>query len=589
MMHSRHATPSNDAPVSTDEVPVSSPAPSHPPAPPTLTLMRPRSLLALLPALFACLPTAPADTTGGADTDSTDSTTADTTDGDTEVRTVIGPQGGVVEGLGLQLDIPADALTEDVEIVIRTEPTTEIPGVTAVSPVYCFEPEGLVFARQIAVSIDVDTDDYGTLYWSVLDSPDSYEPAGIALGGVAIGYTHHFSTAVVGNGGCEDPNGAGESYCGCRATDEVEDLLCPTDPTADGGACPGLQSYSGTDGSGCSGYGPRYETTYACFCLTSDGDYLCPEAHILGPMQQCPSEGGLGGHYVDEPMGSCSGTTVVFDPMTGESMNESKSGMLVDCSPVYGDPEYESTGGVLEGCIQSKDGHDGASCTIGDGGGPAQPAIAGACKDRVQMIKDTKMRTTACAKPMGANDLWHANIGTEIGNMIETTRWATSSVGSEGTPKLRQVKIPFGSKSECYNQPDERTSPGFLDLVEVVRRDEVAKEVVIRYAEIKPLSQNGLADGRSDLACYKKRIIEAGSKCAELGGDNPPALEEYVDFCAYFGAIGWTVKLDADPYLFRQPGLEEPVPYTFTTAPGGMTNLTIITCEPGLVTYYCQE
>lgn len=565
--------------------------------------MRPRSLAALLPALFACLPASPADSSTSAD-ESGDSGDVDTTGGATEVRTVVGPQGGMVEGLGLQLEIPADALTEDVEIVVRTDDGAAIPGVDAISPVYRFEPDGLVFARQIAVSIDVDTEDYGTLYWSVEGSPDSYEAVGVALGGVAVGYTHHFSSAVVGNGGCEDPNGAGESFCACRATDEVEDLVCPTDPTADGGVCQGLNAYSGSNGSGCSGYGPRFETTYACYCLSGDGDYLCPDAHILGPMQQCPSEGGLHGYYVEEPMGSCNGTTIVYDPETGDSMNESKSGTLVDCDPVYGDPEYESVGGILEGCIEPKDGDDGASCTVGDGGGPAQPAIASICKDRMQAIKDGKhgmSRTTACTRPAGGHEtLWHAFIGTEVGNMIETTRWATSSVGSEGTPKLRQVAVPFGSKSECYNQPDEEddpdenpnnnlTSPGYLDLVEVVRRDPVAKEVVIRYAEIKPLSQKGLAAGRSDIECYRKRIEEAGSKCAELDADNPPALEEYVDFCAYFGAIGWTVKLDAEPYLFRQPGIEEHVPYTFMTAPGGMTKLTIITCEPGIVTYHCEE
>lgn len=540
-----------------------------------------RRLALLLPLSFACLPTEPAgDSAGGSDggSEGADSTTADAP---TEVRVMVGPEGGVVEGLGVQLDIPADALAEPVEIVVRTDADATIAGVDPVSPVYRFEPAGLRFDRLVAVRMDVESQAFGTLYWSVEGDDDSFEAVGVAVAGVAEGYTSHFSTAVVGNGACQDPHGAGESYCGCRAGDEVADLLCPTDPTANGGVCPAINGYAGSDGGGCSGYGPRSEMTYACYCLSSDGDYLCPDAHILGPMQQCPSEGGLHGYYVEEAMGSCSGTTVVFDPETGESSNESKSGMLVDCDPVYGDPEFESVGGTLEGCIEPKDGEDGASCSVGDGDGPTPAGISGTCRERVEAIAAS--RTTACPAPMGANEFWHANIGTEIGNMIETTRWA------DGVTRLRQVKVPFGSKSECNDPPDERTSPGFLDLVEIVRRDEAAKEVVIRYAEIKPMSRGGLADGPVDLACYKSRIEEAGAKCPGITLDGPAALEEYVDFCGLFDAYGWTVRLDEQHLLFRQPALEEHVPHTFTTAPGGMVQLTIMTCEPGLVTYACED
>jgi hypothetical protein len=102
------------------------------------------------------------------------------------------------------------------------------------------------------------------------------------------------------------------------------------------------------------------------------------------------------------------------------------------------------------------------------------------------------------------------------------------------------------------------------------------------------MSRGGLADGPADLACYKSRIEEAGAMCPSITLDGPPALEEYVAFCGLFDAYGWRVRLDQQHLLFRQPALEEHVPHTFTTAPGGTAQLTIMTCEPGLVTYACE-
>ncbi|MBL8946650.1 MAG: hypothetical protein JNK45_26010, partial [Myxococcales bacterium] len=80
-----------------------------------------RSLALLVPLSFACLPTEPAgDSAEGSDggSEDGDSTTADAP---TEVRVMVGPEGGVVEGLGVHLGIPADALGEAVEIVVRTD------------------------------------------------------------------------------------------------------------------------------------------------------------------------------------------------------------------------------------------------------------------------------------------------------------------------------------------------------------------------------------------------------------------------------------------------------------------------------------
>ncbi len=103
------------------------------------------------------------------------------------------------------------------------------------------------------------------------------------------------------------------------------------------------------------------------------------------------------------------------------------------------------------------------------------------------------------------------------------------------------------------------------------------------------MTRTGLADGRRDLKCYADRVTEAGEKCVEITAEGEPALEEYLEFCVTFDALGMLVRLDQEPYLFRQPALEEHVPHTIATPPGGPNALTITTCEAGLVTYQCEQ
>ena len=97
----------------------------------------------LATSLFsACVPTAPDGTgSGAAESGSVSDDGGDTTGAElpTEVRMVVGPQGGVVEGLGLRLDIPVDALTEDVETRHRKRfaaphPATRCTGIGQQQP-----------------------------------------------------------------------------------------------------------------------------------------------------------------------------------------------------------------------------------------------------------------------------------------------------------------------------------------------------------------------------------------------------------------------------------------------------------------------
>mgnify|MGYP001489252552 CR=1 FL=1 len=501
-------------------------------------------------------------------------------------RAVVGPDGGVLEGTGVQLQVPAGALSEDVELSVRRVDEDGANGVRAVSPVYRFEPEGVTFAEPARVTLQVDEPEFMTLYWSVEGDDTAFEAVGVGAAGEATGWTHHFSLAYAGAGACELPQPpASVTRCVCRASDEVGDLLCKADPSMNTdapGTCPDLDAYSGTDGAGCSGYGPRDETQYACACLSGDGDYLCPDAHVFQPMQQCPSEGGLQGFMSDSPSGSCSGTTVVQDPETGVLSNESKSGTLVDCGAVITETKYDNVSGSLEGCYETSEASDGTCPSDG----PPQPQVSMDCQARIAALEkkrvDAGLPRTACLEPPIS-----PVVGTEIGQHLELGLFATDA------DHLTQVKIPWGSKSECDMDTSERTSPGFLDLLEVVSRDEASKTVTIRFAEIKPMTSSGLAKGREDLDCYAARVADAGARCKDTLDDGS-SLTEYVDFCARLGAIGWTVAL-AEPTADHPEGYKlrwapsAKFAHKFKAAPGDTRDVLAIVCEDGITTYECLE
>jgi hypothetical protein len=356
------------------------------------------------------------------------------------------------------------------------------------------------------------------------------------------------------------------------------------DPTDSEGQCPDIVGHMGSDGGGCSGYGPRDMLMYQCWCLSGAGDYLCPDAFVFEPSQQCPSEGGLHGYFVEEPMGSCSGDFIVTDPETNESMSQGASGTLVDCNEYAESTEFESLSGTLEGCYTTTEAEDG-TCPDDDDG-PVQPQVDETCQTLVEDLEkrrvDAKLPRTACLEPPLSRF-----VGTEIGNHLETTLFALDA------DHLSQVKVPWGSKSECHESASERSTPGYLDLVEVASRDDATKTVTIRFAEIKPMTSSGLAAGRKDLDCYRDRVADAGARC-KTTTDDGSSLEEYVDFCNKLGAIGWTVKL-AEPTAEHPEGWKlrwspmEPLDYTFKMAPMDTRSLRVLVCEDGVTAYQCVE
>ncbi len=127
---------------------------------------------------------------------------------------LVGPEGGTVAIAGAELVIPAGALDQEVEIAIA-ETDDEVPaGFLGASPVYRFEPDGLVFAAAVAARIDFTGDGAGLdLVWSTT-AADGYQAMGGAIDGQSVvADITHFSRGFAGRA----DDGGGDCGGGCAA------------------------------------------------------------------------------------------------------------------------------------------------------------------------------------------------------------------------------------------------------------------------------------------------------------------------------------------------------------------------------------
>jgi hypothetical protein len=117
-------------------------------------------------------------------------------------RATVGTRGATLQAPdGATLVVPSGALDGDTELSIRS--TTDAPpgGVGASSPLYAFEPSGLLFARPVRVILPLPAGvNSGSVYWSRLDGT-GFDP----IGGIVDAASHtitittpHFSKAVIG-------------------------------------------------------------------------------------------------------------------------------------------------------------------------------------------------------------------------------------------------------------------------------------------------------------------------------------------------------------------------------------------------------
>ena len=80
----------------------------------------------------------------------------------------VGPEGGDLDGDGVRLRVPADAIAEAVEVTITAQ-EQNVSGYTRYSPVFSVAPADLELAAPIEVLIEASEAD-GTFYWTAAGS-----------------------------------------------------------------------------------------------------------------------------------------------------------------------------------------------------------------------------------------------------------------------------------------------------------------------------------------------------------------------------------------------------------------------------------
>jgi len=163
----------------------------------------------------------------------------------------IGPVGGTVKGDGVTLDIPRSALGSDQKIRI-TRTTDEAPaGFLARTPVYRFEPEGLVFIKPAHVSFAItDSELRDDVLWSKPDK-SGFERLGALVTATSLSAdVLHFSEGFVARIPGEDVDASTSGEGGGDAATDAN-CECATGLSCCGGSCVS----TGTSSTNCGGCG----------------------------------------------------------------------------------------------------------------------------------------------------------------------------------------------------------------------------------------------------------------------------------------------------------------------------------------------
>lgn len=111
----------------------------------------------------------------------------------------IGPEGGQLRVDGVMLDVPAGALGERVSIVVRRSEEPVPVDYEGLSPVYRFEPDGLVFHTPVRVRIARAPGSEASIFWTKPGMSNAFERLESVDDGSAVTASiTHFSGGFVG-------------------------------------------------------------------------------------------------------------------------------------------------------------------------------------------------------------------------------------------------------------------------------------------------------------------------------------------------------------------------------------------------------
>ena len=148
----------------------------------------------------------------------------------------VGPAGATITLESVTLMVPPGALTSTRTLSVTSSMESAPSGDSPYSPVYRFEPDGLAFARPVAVRVAVAADASDpAIYWTRVGSSEFEELVGAVEGGVVRAEVTHFSRGFAGrrrrapDGGARDvPAGLDTGAADApSATDApAEDVIC---------------------------------------------------------------------------------------------------------------------------------------------------------------------------------------------------------------------------------------------------------------------------------------------------------------------------------------------------------------------------
>ncbi len=140
----------------------------------------------------------------------------------------VGTDGGTVELEGVTLEIPAGALVGTESITVTSTTDVAPNGFSKLSPIYEFEPDGLVFEVPATVTIAFtgSDGDAPSLIWSSSVAGGGFDDlGGTIVGDELTGEVGHFSKGFVGVGGVSTPDampdtcGGGLTSCAGQCVD----------------------------------------------------------------------------------------------------------------------------------------------------------------------------------------------------------------------------------------------------------------------------------------------------------------------------------------------------------------------------------
>ena len=119
-------------------------------------------------------------------------------------KTSVGTTGGALDVEGLRLEVPAGALSTTVELDVQrtTEAPPALAGITPLTPVFDFGPDGTTFASEVSVTFTLATPPAGAelpiVFWTQADGTFAPLPTWWGTDGRVHALTTHLSKAFVG-------------------------------------------------------------------------------------------------------------------------------------------------------------------------------------------------------------------------------------------------------------------------------------------------------------------------------------------------------------------------------------------------------